>query len=316
MQKTGKGAWNFENSCQVLGKRFGERLMINRPLADLNTFGTGGPARLFVEVSTTEELSDIIRLASGLEIPVFMLGGGSNLLVSDSGFDGLVIGNRIMGLKQKGDLIESGAGEKLEDLISFAAENELSGLEFAAGIWGTVGGAIFGNAGAYGGEIGQLLVSAQLVDRQGNIKTVESDYLEFSYRSSKLKETGESVCRATFALKKGKKDAIKGKIDEILTLRRKKLPYGQKTAGCIFKNIPRDEEKFGKLSAGRLLDEANAKKLKVGDARVFENHANILVNDGSAKSEDIKKLVDLMKAKVKEKFGIELREEIILLGDF
>lgn len=316
MQRIEKTVWNFEDSCRILKEKFGDRIEINRPLAELNTFGTGGSARLYMEVKSADELSELTGLSANLSIPLFLLGGGSNLLISDSGFNGLVIRNRIIGLSRNGNNISAGTGEKLENLIEFATENELTGLEFASGIWGSVGGAIFGNAGAYGGEIGQVLVSAQLVDRQGNMRELDSSQLDFSYRSSGLKVSGEFATGAIFALKKGKKDDIQCKIDEILAIRKKKLPYGKKTAGCIFKNIPDKNEKYGKLSVGKLLEDANAKSLRVGDVRVYENHANILVNDGSAKSEDIKRLADLMKAKVKEKFGIDLKEEIILLGEF
>ncbi|UCD95051.1 MAG: UDP-N-acetylmuramate dehydrogenase [Candidatus Zixiibacteriota bacterium] len=311
-----KTVWDFESSLALLERRFGSRITVDRSLADFNTFGTGGAAKLLIEVRDAQELSGAVEIAAEHGIPFFMVGGGSNLLVSDIGYDGLIIKNSIMGLNVSGKNITAGAGEELQTLVNFATDNALTGLEFATGIWGTVGGAIYGNAGAYGGETGEFLDSAEVVDRQGNIRTEGADYFEFSYRGSKLKKSGEFVTRATFALKEGKKEAIRKKIDEIMALRDDKFPIGLRSAGCFFKNIPDSSREHGKLSTGMLLEQVGAKAMRWGGARVFANHANILINEGTAKSEDIKKLAALMKSKVKEKFGIELQEEVILLGDF
>ncbi len=297
-------------------KRFDGRVVADRPLADLVTFGIGGNASLYSEVTTTEELAEIVKAAHEYGISFFMLGGGSNLLVSEKGYDGLVIRNAIKGLTAHETGIEVGAGEDLQDLIHFATEKELSGLEFATGIYGTVGGAIFGNAGAYGSETGAVLESAELVDREGRIRIEPAEYFDFGYRSSILKRTGEFVTRAMFALKMGKKELIKKRVDEISLLRAQKLPQKARTAGCFFKNIPDPKEEFGKLSAGKLLDEIDAKSLRCGDARVFERHANIIVNDGKASATDVRRLAEMLKVKVKEKFGIELQEEITYLGEF
>ncbi|MEW5924451.1 MAG: UDP-N-acetylmuramate dehydrogenase [Candidatus Zixiibacteriota bacterium] len=311
-----KNSWDFEGTTALLKEHFGDRIVTERPLADLNTFGTGGNARLFIEISSGDELSRLMKIVSRLEVPVFMLGGGSNVLVSDSGYDGLIIKNSISGLERIDNQIICGAGEELQKLVDFATRNGLSGLEFATGIWGTIGGAIYGNAGAYGGEVGNVLVSAEVVDRKGYIREEKADYFEFAYRWSKLKKTAEFVTRAKIALKECNNEEIKGRVDEIMAMRRAKLPIGLHSAGCFFKNIPDKTQKFGKLSAGKLLEEVGVKKMRCGDARVFENHANILINNGSAHSDDIKKLADLMKSKVRQKFGIELQEEVILLGNF
>jgi len=297
-------------------KRFGSRVVADRPLADLVTFGIGGRAALFTEVSSTEELAEIVTAAGESRIPFFMLGGGSNLLVSENGYNGLIIRNIITGMTAHETYIEVGAGEELRNLVNFATENQLTGLEFATGIYGTVGGAIFGNAGAYGSETGAVLESAELVDRKGRIRTEQTTYFEFGYRSSILKRTGEFVTRAKFALKMGKKELIRQRVDEIFALRARKLPQDALTAGCFFKNIPDSREEYGKLSAGKLLDEIGAKSLRCGDARVFEHHANIIVNDGTASAADVRRLAEQLKLKVKEKFGIELQEEITYLGEF
>ena len=306
----------LKDSERKLKDMFGDRLITNHPLARLNTFGTGGPARLFYEAGTADELASIVKASEELDFPTFLLGGGSNLLVSDDGYEGLVIKNSIKGIESRGTEIFCGAGEDLQSVVDFATENGLSGLEFATGIYGTVGGAIFGNAGAYGSETGSILVSAQLVDRQGNIRTERQPYFEFGYRDSILKRTGEIVATANFALEMGKKDIIQSKCDEIRTQRENKLPNNAYTAGCFFKNIPDKNEKFGKLSAGKLLDEVGAKNISFKGACVFAKHANILINDGSACSDDIRRLAKLLKEKVKDKFDIELTEEITLLGKF
>ncbi len=235
----------LKDSEQKLKDRFGDRLITNHSLAKLNTFGTGGPARLFYDARTVDDLVAIIRAVGELEIQTFLLGGGSNLLVSDDGFDGLVMKNSIMGIELDGNEIICGAGEDLQSIVDFATENSLSGLEFATGIYGTVGGAIFGNAGAYGTETAGVLKSAQLIDKQGDIRTEENSYFKFDYRNSILKTTGEIVATAKFALEMGIKGEIQGKCDKIRAERNAKLPVNALTAGCFFKNIPDKAAKFG-----------------------------------------------------------------------
>jgi len=307
---------NWDEAAGALKKGFAGQIETDRPLSSFNTFGTGGPARLFAEVRTTEELAKLVQVAHELYIPYFMLGGGSNVLVSDRGYEGLIIKNSIMGLSTEGESITSGAGERLEDLINFAAQCALSGLEFATGIWGTVGGAVYGNAGAYGADISTLFESAQLVDRYGNMREEKMPYFDFSYRYSNLKKTGEFVAKAKFALRKGKKESIQAKIDEISALRSERLPRNEKSAGCFFKNIIDSQAEHGKLPAGKLLEGVGAKDLHFGGASIFGKHANIIINTGTATSEDIRKLASILKDRVKEKFGIELKEEITYLGQF
>lgn len=299
-----------------LMNQFPDLIQENRPLSDLNTFGTGGSARLFADVTTTEELAKVTAAASKLGVPIFMLGGGSNILVSDRGFDGLIIKNSILGKTVEDNSIICGAGENLQDLIDFATASSLSGLEFASGIWGTVGGAIYGNAGAYGAEIKDILEWAELVDRKGNIRIEKNRELGFEYRHSILKKSGEFVARAKFSLKSGQKDAISDRVKEIIAIREEKLPLSKPSAGCFFKNIPDKSQEYGKLSAGKLLDQIGAKEMHCGEAAVFEKHANILINNGSATSSEIRELSRQLKKRVKEKFNIELQEEIILLGEF
>lgn len=314
---TGQLSTNPKISTAALISAFGKGLEFAKDMAPLSSFHTGGKARYFITVTSADEISKTVAAANNFKIPFFVLGGGTNILVSDNGYDGLIIKVVTRGLKLCNRTeIESGAGEELTSLINFAADNDLSGLEFAAGIWGTVGGAICGNAGAYGGEIGSLVKEITLVDRQGKIKKVSPEYCRFGYRDSHLKKTHEIVVKAVFKLTRGERKAIKIKMDEILKLREDKFCNLGKSAGCFFKNILDPAREYGKLSAGRLLDEAGVKKLVVGGAGVFEKHANVIVNKGNATSKDIRQLADIMKKKVLDKFGIELTEEIIQIGDF
>ena len=300
----------------MLIEAFGTNLEFSRELAPLTSYGTGGSARYFLEADSGTEIIRAIKSARRLQIPWFVMGGGSNLLVSDEGFDGLVIKAEVLGLKfLEPDRIEAGAGEDLMALVNFATDHALTGLEFAAGIWGTVGGAIYGNAGAYGGEVGQVITEAQIIDHDAEMRTVGPDYFEFDYRHSRLKKSRETIVSAVFLAKVGDKDKITARVDEILQTRAGRHP-DRGTAGCFFRNIPVESQKYGKMPAGKLLEEAGAKDLTVGGAAVYAKHANIIVNTGAATSKDIRRLADMMKQKVLDRFGIELQEEVQVLGTF
>lgn len=302
---------------ESLIEAFGDRIEFDKPMAALTTYRTGGPARYFLAADSCDQLVQAVNFAQRTGMPFFVMGGGSNLLVSDAGFDGLVVKVCVKGMQlENGCRIRCGAGEELMSLVDFATANSLSGLEFSAGIWGTVGGAIFGNAGAFGGEIKDVLESVTLVDHQGSIKAVNASYCRFGYRSSCLKQTREIIIEAVFKLNDGDKQTIERKISDILTARKDRHPTQGKSAGCFFKNIPDPEQEHGKLPAGRLLDEAGVKGLHVGGAAVYEKHANMIVNTGNATSKDIRQLADIMKRKVQSKFGITLEEEVIQLGEF
>ena len=296
---------------------FGSVLEFDRSLAPLTSFKTGGRARYFISAESTDEIVRAVTGARRLGIPFFLMGGGSNLLVSDRGFDGLVIRVAVTGMRFIPEVdIECGAGEDLMDLVNFATENSLTGLEFAAGIWGMVGGAIYGNAGAFGGEIGSVLTRATVVDQDGKVREVGPEELKFEYRHSILKETREIVTSARFSLKPGDRFAIQARVNEIIAQRGERHPVDGRSAGCFFKNIPDPSEPHGKLPAGRLLEQVGAKELSVGDARVYERHANIIVNSGHATSQEIRRLADILKKRVQDQFGIELQEEVQQLGSF
>lgn len=295
---------------------FGDKLEFSKDLATLTSFETGGPAKYFLVTNSAESTANAVKAASRLKIPIFIFGGGSNLLVSDLGFDGLVVKPEIRGLSLIGDSqIESGSGEELSALVDYATDKACTGLEFAAGIWGSVGGAVYGNAGAFGGDIGTILVEATLVSRTGKIEKVSRTDLAFDYRHSRVKETGEIIVSAVFQVEKGDRPTIEKRVNEILAQREQKHPI-KGTAGCFFRNIPDATQEYGKLPAGRLLEEVGAKQLTVGGAAVYPDHANIIVNTGKATSKDIRQLADIMKKKVLDRFGIELQEEIQQLGSF
>lgn len=297
-------------------ERFGGEVIRGQPLSAYTTFGTGGGADLFIDVTDADSLSSALKLANELKITHFVIGGGSNLLIGDRGFRGLIIRNSITGQQVKGTELILGAGESLDGVVDLATESSLTGLEFAAGIWGTIGGAVYGNAGAFGSQVGSILEWADLIDDKGNVRTERRDYFQFAYRHSILKKTGEIVARVCFRLASGDQHEIKRRTDEIRQLRCRKHPVNPCSAGCFFKNVEDAGQPNGKLAAGKLLEEVGAKEMRVGGAAVFPGHANIIVNTGTASSKDIRQLADMLKEKVNKRFQIELQEEVISLGEF
>jgi UDP-N-acetylmuramate dehydrogenase len=290
----------------------GDKLKQNESLALHTYFGIGGAADFFFEAKKIEELFDAVLLAQELKMNYFILGEGSNLLVSDKGFRGMVIRSNCKRVQTNKNKIMAQSGTKLRDLVNMATANSLSGIEFCAGIPGTVGGAVSGNAGAFGCSLGELLREALVLRKNGEIEIVDREFFEFDYRYSRLKESGDILLSATIQLKKGKKERIKLKIEKNLADRKKRLPRRRNSAGCFFKNIVTHDG--NKVSAGFLLDQVGAKKLDVGDAAVFEKHANVFINRGDAKAKEVKKLARILKDRVKKRFGVELEPEVIFVG--
>jgi UDP-N-acetylmuramate dehydrogenase len=297
----------FDNLFELLG----HDLKRNETLAPYTTFDIGGEAEFFCEARSPEGLIRAIQAAKEACIPVFVLGGGSNVLVSDSGFKGLVIRNRCDQIFSNDEKVACQSGAWLGDLVGLCCESSLSGMEFAAGIPGTVGGAVYGNAGALGKAVGDLLTEAVILTPAGSVERVERGYFEFAYRESKLKKTGDIMLSATFELNQGKREKIEGELKRNLEERRKKLPREEKSAGCFFRNVV---DNGRKVSAGFLLEQIGAKKMRQGDAAVFEKHANILINSGKAKAEDVRRLADRLKRRVKKEFDIDLEEEVVYLS--
>jgi len=286
------------------------RVLENEPMSQHTTFRVGGPARYFVRISNTSELIRMLKLATTNNLPLFVLGGGSNLLVSDSGYDGIVIvldGDfREIAIKEKN--IVAGAGIALPALVRQAVEAGCSGFEFAVGIPGTLGGAIRGNAGGRWGDFFSCLESIELYDKKGDRHTFVKQNISFKCRSITLPVDG-IIARATLLVHKEDVTSIKRKIAEIWDARRMDQPFGCLSAGCIFRNPDG-------AYAGELIDHAGLKGEKVGDAEVSLSHANFIINKGTATARDIWRLIQYIRAVVKDKFGYGLELEIVTLGNF
>jgi len=302
----------FENLFETLG----HDLKQNEKLSLHTTFGIGGEAEFFYVARRPEDLIKAIQVAEEARIPFFVLGGGSNVLVSDSGFGGLVIKNQCDKIFLSDKKITCQSGALLDDLVNSSCENSLSGMEFLAGIPGTMGGAVFGNAGAWGKGVGDLLTEAVILKSQGRIEKVPKNYFEFGYRDSKLKRTKDILLSATFGLKRGEREKIKKEVQKNLEERKGRLPQKEKSAGCFFRNVVDNGLAVNgkKISAGFLLEQVGAKNMRRGEAAVFKNHANILINLGKATSKDVRGLANSLKRKVKKEFDIDLEEEVVYLS--
>ena len=308
-----------------LRRALGEGLLTDEPLRHHTTFRIGGPADLFFAARTPDQLVTALRVAHEGALPVFLLGGGSNLLVSDEGFRGLVIRNACDAVEFDGSAALVGCGTDFLDLIYQCRDRSLTGLEFAAGIPGSVGGALYGNAGCYGQDIGSFTIECTHSDFTGtHVETKPASWYEFAYRDSKLKRDPRVLLTVLLQFKPGDRAEIDRVIEEKLEVRRVKHPQWriEPTAGSYFKNLPPDWQMPGaklspgtrRVAAGQLLDECDCRGLRVGDAMVFPKHANIIVNAGHATARDVLELANEMKRRVREKFAVELEEEVMFLG--
>lgn len=277
-------------------------------LAARTTLRIGGPARFFTEVFDAEALGLVLRFASAERLPVLVLGKGSNLLVPDAGFPGVVIvlAGAFRETRVEGTEIFAGGGVSLMALAVAARDAGLSGVENLSGIPSSVGGAVRINAGSYGSEIFDVLVSATLVSREGAVRTAAAEAMAHGYRWTSLCETGDVVAEARFILKSTPTAEIAARMAEVAAKRRVALPK-QPNAGSIFKNPP------GQF-AGKLLEECGLKGRRVGGAEVSPVHANVIVNTGGATAEDVKRLMEEMKKAVRERFGVELQPEIQIVS--
>ncbi len=295
-----------------------ELIQKNVPLKNLVTFKLGGPAEFFYTADCAENLRAAVAWAKQQGMPLFILGGGSNLVVSDSGLDGLVVHNKCMEVNQvdlKTRQIHLSTGYDFEYLVNLAQRSGLSGVESFAGIPGSVGGAIYGNAGAYGKCIADVLVEAQLLCPDGNIITARNSFFGFDYRTSRLKTEPYVILSASFQLQAGDQTEIKAKMDDIITQRHSKHPsYEIGCAGSFFKNLPPLPGEDRRRAAGSVLEQVGAKKMSCGGASVFEKHANFIINTGNATAADVKHLASMLKEKVLHDFGIELTEEVLYVG--
>lgn len=293
-----------------LERRFPGRLLRNHPLAPHTTLSIGGPADLFVTVEDAALLAELLAAARELGIPSFLLGWGSNLLIDDAGIRGLVIQDRMSGRSYDGRQVRVEAGFGFHDLILESVEKDCSGLEFAAGIPGSVGGALWGNAGCYGQAIGDFVVQARWIDGEGQLATVGPDAFGFSYRDSELKRNKSVLVDVILELEPGNRARSQSIIDENVGLRHRKHPQSEACAGSYFKNVPPPDPDARRIPAGKLLEEVGAKDLRVGNAAVFAKHANIIINTGGASAAEVLELAAEMKRRVHERFGVLLEEEV------
>lgn len=288
----------------------------NHPLRLNTNLRIGGPARYCVTVRSRDQLVRLVRDCIREDIRWFLLGGGSNVLFSDRGFDGMIIVNRIEFLENlEGDRIESGAGVDLMDLVRRAQGSGLVGFEQLAGIPGSVGGAVVGNAGAFGRTLCEHLESVEILTETGEIERVGPDTLDIDYRETHLKYCGDVVLSSRFRLSPVRTEDLDRTILEILALRAEKHPpHDVATAGSFFKNLPPSEPGGRRTAAGLILDRAGARGMSVGDAAVFEKHANIVINKGHALATEVLELTGKMKRMAFESAGVVLEEEVRRIG--
>jgi UDP-N-acetylmuramate dehydrogenase len=296
------------------------RVSRNALLRDITTFRVGGPCPLLIDGAAAAQLPAIIQLLNKTGQPFLVIGQGANLVVSDKGIDQAVIRfcSETPAITANGNRVTVSGNTLLDDLAIFTIENESGDLSYCSGIPGTVGGGIAGNAGAFGRQMGDHLVSAEILGLDGRIRTVAKADLEFSYRHSKLKETGEIVLAATFELPIEKKEIMQAERDRIMQFRKDHHPdwHKEPCAGSVFRNIEPTSAAERRQAAGRFLEEAGAKTMRVGGARLYEKHANIIVADPGCTAQDVWELSEKMARAVKDKFDITLVREVRFLGEF
>ncbi|MBI4837378.1 MAG: UDP-N-acetylmuramate dehydrogenase [Candidatus Portnoybacteria bacterium] len=300
----------------------------NVQLKDYTTFKIGGPARYFLIAESKEDIINAVRAARESGVPFFILGGGSNLLVSDKGFDGMVIKISNCELRIANLRINCGAGVLLSKVIAESVKSNLSGLEWAAGIPGTIGGAVVVNAGAYGHSISEYVEEVKTLNDKFQVLSFKFQNCGFVYRGSRFGGAGEIIVEVVLNLEGGDKEGSRQKIKEIILERGGKNP-SQPSAGSVFKNPRLDDnnasliEKFpdiaervrsGKIAAGYLIEQCGLRGRQIGGAKISEEHANFIVNLGGARAEDVVALIELCKDGVKKRYNIILEEEVRYLG--
>ena len=284
-------------------------LLEREPMSKHTSFRIGGPADLFVQPANEEELWNALHLARQEKVPFFIVGNGSNLLVSDEGFRGMILhtGGMLKDISVEGDVIYAQAGALLSTVAKTALEHGLAGMEFAAGIPGTLGGAVCMNAGAYGGEMKDILLDAEVLTQEGERLVLPVEELNLSYRHSVIFEKNYVVLAAHIRLSRGDTAEIKNRMNELAGARRDKQPLEYPSAGSTFK---RPEGYF----AGKLIQDAGLKGYTVGGAQVSEKHSGFVINRGGATAEEVRFLIRQVQQKVRSQFGVELEPEVRMLG--
>jgi len=287
-----------------------QRLLIDEPMSKHTTFRIGGPADYFVLPETVQEVADVLHIAKQFAVPVTVLGNGSNVLVLDRGIRGLVLkfGPEMANIRHSGNTVFAGAGALLANVSRYAAQYDLTGFEFAIGIPGSIGGAVFMNAGAYDGDMSQVVQAVTAVCQDGGVKRFEREALNFGYRHSVFQETGCLICEVELALEKGINTSIRGRLDDYTEKRQTKQPIEMPSAGSTFK---RPQGHF----AGTLIEKAGLKGVSVGGAQVSTKHAGFIINAGDATAQDVLALICKVQDSVYKQFGVSLHPEVRILGD-
>lgn len=286
-----------------------ENIAVSEPMAGHTTFKIGGPADCLIQITETEQLCELLRLLRLEKVPFFILGNGSNLLVSDEGYRGVIlkIGPKMGQILVAGTEVTAQAGASMASVARTCLEHGLAGFEFAAGIPGTIGGGIVMNAGAYGGELKDIVKTVTVLTEAGECKTLSCQEMCFSYRDSIAKHDGSVILSATFCLREGNREEIKALMEDLAGRRRDKQPLEFPSAGSTFK---RPEGYF----AGKLIMDAGLRGFQVGGARVSDKHCGFVINAGGATAEDVRSLMEQVTEKVKEEFQVELEPEVLFLG--
>jgi len=298
-----------------IARRVGVKAERDSPLARFTTMRVGGPAHLLATAHNAFELRALVRFARTRELPLFLLGRGSDLVISDRGIRGLVVHVRAEGSRVEADRYTAEAGVPMARAATETQRAGLSGLEFGLAIPGTLGGAVWANAGAHGADIASVVVSADILLGDGTEARIPVDELGFAYRDSRFKHVtadgaSEVVIAATFHLEAAPADTIKERLDDIRRWRQAHQPLGIPSAGSAFRNPAAGP------SAGELIDRAGLKGVRIGGASVSEKHANFIVNDGHGSAADVRRLMDRVRATIRERDGVDLEPEIVFVGDW
>lgn len=288
-----------------------EDILTEEPMSRHTTFRIGGEAACFIRISSEEQLRKLIPYFENVGVEYFVLGKGSNLLVGDKGYPGVIlqISDACQQIEAEENRLQVQAGAALSKVALFAMERGLEGLEFAAGIPGTVGGGVVMNAGAYGGEMKQVVESVRVLSSEGEILTLDNDTMEFGYRTSIIRNRNFTVLSVTFRLREGNREEIRARIEDFQKRRMEKQPLNYPSAGSTFK---RPEGYF----AGKLIMDAGLRGFQIGDARVSDKHCGFVVNIGKATARDVTDVIEEVQEKVRERFGVSLEREVIYLGKF
>ena len=285
------------------------QIRINASMKDHIYFEVGGPADVLLLPTNVEQVIETISICKKESIPYYIIGNGSNLLVKDGGIRGVVIKLRgLSGISVSGTKIKAGAGVKLKEVADKALDCSLTGFEFACGIPGSVGGAVFMNAGAYGGEIKNVIVEAEVIDKEGNFITLKKEDLTFGYRTSNITEQGYIVVSATFDLEVGEEEKIRELMIDLDRRRKEKQPLEYPSAGSTFK---RPEGYF----AGKLIQDAGLKGFSIGGAAVSSKHSGFVINKDNATAKDVLDVIKHVQDEVKKQFGVNLETEVRIIGE-